>query len=93
MRSFWSLYCPDVQRHRLNCLRGAINRRADALGCLSICAATALGVVLPPGTLAFAGYRHKKGRVGLPALPGYEALGHRCLLALRSCFPLRSPVA
>jgi len=63
------------------------------LGRLSICAATALGVVLPPGTLAFAGYRHKKGRAGEPILPWCEALGYRRLFALCLCFPLRSPVA
>ena len=77
----------------LNCLRGAINRRADVLEHLSICAVITSGMVLEPGILAFVGYRHKKGRVGLPALPGYEALGYRRLFALRPCFPLHSPVA
>ena len=76
-----------------NCVRGAINRRADVLGRLSIFAATASGMVPASGILAFVGYRHKKRRVGLPALPGCEALGHCRLLALRSCFPLRSRVA
>ena len=77
----------------LNCVRGAINRRVDVLWRLSICVATVSGMVSECDIFAFFGCRHKKGRVGLPALPGYEALGHRRLLALRPCFPLRSPVA
>lgn len=79
----------------LNYLHGAINRRADVLRRLSIGATGALGIVLEPGILAFASYRHKKGRAGEPTLPWYEALGAGLLslASLRSCFPLRSPVA
>lgn len=79
---------------RLNCLSGAINRWKDVLGCLfMLCHYRAGGVVLVLDILAFVNCRHKKGRAGKPTLPWYEALGHRRLLALRSCFPLRSPVA
>ena len=77
----------------LNCLRGAINRRADVLGHLSICAVITSGMVLEPDILRSSATGIRKGRVGLPALPGYEAMRYRRLFALRPCFPLRSPVA
>lgn len=64
----------------LNCLHGAINRRADVLRRLSIGATGALGIVLESGILAFASYRHKKGRAGEPTLPWCEALGYCRLL-------------
>lgn len=48
-------------------------------------------MVLEPDILRSSATGIRKGRVGLPALPGYEALGYRRLFALRPCFPLRSP--